>query len=592
MISISSKTNLTTHNMIATRKLRLLLFGLIAIFASFSELSAQDSIAVDSLANSGANRRNAIYFADGLKQRLAGNTEQAIKYFEQALMADSTDHASMYELSELYARDGRIGLAEQMMRKAVKLNPTNKWYQIRLAQVYKFQGNYEAYAEIYRKLLKKDPTNTDYFGELSSALLLLEKYDEAITVFEEIERQIGVNEMLSLQKQQIYLSIGKPKKAIEEIEKLAAAYPYEVRFQAMLAELYVKNGDKKKALETYKNIKALDPNDPYIHVSLYEYYMQEKELSNAFRELLQALANESLDIQTKLQIIPYWGSQKLPPDTLLNQARQIGEVLTRVHPENGFGYLMLADVYQDQKKFELALENYQAGLAIDSSVYRAWEGLLFAEMSLRKFNEIARDAERALKLFPEQPLPYLLGAFGYFDSKNFDRALQLLQTGQKLVYGNDVLLGEFYNYLAEVNHELGNEKESFEYYDKTLALNSENSTALNNYAYHLAVRGERLEKALEMAAKAVNLDPENASNLDTYAWVYFRMEAYEDALYWIKKALKQDSDTSGTILEHYGDILYKLNDLKKAMEYWKKAKDSGEASDLIDRKIEEGKYYE
>lgn len=578
--------------MIATRKFRLLLFILIALFAFVPEIRAQDSIVGDSLTRIGANRRNAIYFADGLKQRLAGNNERAINYFEQALIADSTDHASMYELCELYARDGRLDGAEQMMKKAVKLNPANKWYQIRLAQVYKFQGNYEGYAKIYRQLLKNDPTNTDYFGELSSALLLLEKYDEAITVFDEIERQIGINEVISLQKQQIYLSVNKPRKAIEEIEKLAAAYPYEVRYQAMLAEMYVKNGDKKKALETYKNIQLLDPNDPYIHVSLYEYYMQEKELSKAFRELLQALANETLDIKTKLQIIPYWGNQKLPPDTLLNQARQIGEVLTRVHPDNGFGYLMLADVYQDQKNYELAIENYRNGLAIDSSVYRAWEGLLFAELSLKNFSTIAKDAERALKLFPEQPLPYLLGAFGYFDLKNFQRALELLETGQKLVFGNDALLGEFYNYLAEVNHELGNDQESFKYYDKTIALNSENSVALNNYAYHLAVKGEQLDKALEMAAKAVNLDPKNASNLDTYAWVYFKMQAYEDAQYWIKKALKHDTEKSSTILEHYGDILYKLNDTKKAIEYWKKAKEAGEASELINRKIEEGKWYE
>ncbi len=165
----------------------------------------------------------------------------------------------------------------------------------------------------------------------------------------------------------------------------------------MLAELYLKNGDKKKALETYKNIKVLDPNNPYIHVSLYEYYMQEKELSKAFQELLQALANESLDINTKLQIIPYWGgNQELPPDTLLNQARQIGDVLTRVHPENGFGYLMLADVYQDQKNYEMAVKNYRGGLAIDSSVYRAWEGLLFAELSLKKISVSWRSMLSAL----------------------------------------------------------------------------------------------------------------------------------------------------------------------------------------------------
>lgn len=578
--------------MMAIRNFRFHYFFLIIFLTVFSAAVAQEGSREDSLAHAGNSRRNAVYFADGLKERLAGNSERAIKYFQQALAADSTDHASMYELSELYARQGEINRAEQIMEKAAKLNPANKWYQIRLGQIYKHQGNYEAYADIYRKLLKDDPSNTDYFGELSSALLLLERYDEAITVFDEIERQIGVNEMLSLQKKQIYLSINKPKKAIQEIENLAAAFPYEVRYQAMLAELYRKNGDKKKAFEAYQQIKRLDPNDPYVHVSLYEYYMEEGKLNNAFNELLLALANESLDIKTKLQIIPYWGNQQLPPDTLIKQARQIGELLTKTHPDNGFGYLMLADVYQDRKEYDNALKNYRAGLAIDSSVYRAWEGMLFAELNLQKYDRLALDAERAIKLFPEQPIPYLLGAFGYFDQKNFDQALKLLQTGQKLVFGNNVLLGEFYNYLAEVHHELGNDQESFRFYDKTLELNAENSVALNNYAYHLAGKGERLDEALKMAAKAVNLDPENVSNMDTYAWVYYKMGAYEDALYWIKKAVKLDDGASGTILEHYGDILYKLNEQSKALEYWKKAKATGESSELIDRKIEEGKLYE
>ncbi len=546
----------------------------------------------ETLSQSKTDRKSAMLFADGLKARIAGDYQKALDSFEQALQADSTDHASMYELSELYARENRLDRARELMEKAVQLDAKNKWYKIRLAQVYKVLGDYGAYADIFRELLREEPNNTDYFGELSSALLLLERYDEALTVFNQIERQIGINEMLSLQKQQVYLLQNKPKKAIEEIEKLANAYPFEVRYQAMLAELYLKNNDRKKALETYEKIKQLDPDDPYVHVSLFEFYLEDEKYDEAFTELLLALGNPALDIKTKMQIVPFWGRLDLPEETLLNQANQIGETLVQTHPEESYGYLLLAEVFQDRKEYQEAAKNYRISLSIDSSFYRPWEGLLFAELNTQNYNQLTLTAERALQIFPEQPLPYLFAAFGYFDQKEYETARQKLETGRKLVFGNDALLAEFYNYLAEANHELGNEQESFNYYEKTLAINPENSVALNNYAYHLAISGQQLDKALKMAAKAVNLDPENSSNLDTYAWVYYKLGEYEDAHYWIKKALKFDDEPSGEVLEHYGDILFKLNEKEKAVKQWKNAREAGGASEHIDLKIEKKKLYE
>ena len=564
---------------------------LVLVWFLGTPLFSQD-IRPDSLISVKSERKNAIFFADGLKARITGNYQKALEFFEQALQADSSDHASMYELSDIYAREGEFDRAGELMERAVELDKQNKWYKIRLAQVYKVQGDYEAYASIFRELLQNDPDNTDYFGELSSALLLLERYDDALTVFDQIEKQIGINEMLSIQKQQIFMLQNKPKKAIEEIEKLAAAYPFEVRYQAMLAELYLKNNDRKKALQTYENIKRLDPDDPYVHVSLFEFYLEDKKYDAAFEELLLALENPSLNIETKIQIVPYWGRLDLPEETLLDQAFQIGQTLVKTHPDQGYGYLLLAEVYQDKKDYKNAAKNYRSSLAIDSSLYRPWEGLLFAELNTQNFTELINTAERALQLFPEQPLPYLFAAFGYFDQKDFEKAKQLLETGRKLVFGNDALLGEFYNYLAEAYHELGNDQESFKFYDKTLEINPDNSVALNNYAFHLAVRGEQLDKALKMAAKAVNLDPENASNLDTYAWVFYKLGEYEDALYWIKKTLKYDETPSGEVLEHYGDILFKMGETEKAVKQWQKAKKTGGASEQIELKIEKKRLYE
>jgi tetratricopeptide (TPR) repeat protein len=44
-------------------------------------------------------------------------------------------------------------------------------------------------------------------------------------------------------------------------------------------------------------------------------------------------------------------------------------------------------------------------------------------------------------------------------------------------------------------------------YEKALEFNGENDVALNNYAYYLSVRDLRLEDALEMAKRAIEMRP-------------------------------------------------------------------------------------
>jgi len=65
----------------------------------------------------------------------------------------------------------------------------------------------------------------------------------------------------------------------------------------------------------------------------------------------------------------------------------------------------------------------------------------------------------------------------------------------------------------------------------------------------------------------------------------YEMGEYKEAKEWLEKALSHGGDKDGTILEHYGDVLYKLGNTEKALEYWKKAKEKGGASQDIDKKI-------
>ena len=95
-----------------------------------------------------------------------------------------------------------------------------------------------------------------------------------------------------------------------------------------------------------------------------------------------------------------------------------------------------------------------------------------------------------------------------------------------------------------------------------------------------------------MSYRTVKAEPQNATYLDTYAWILFLQKRYEDARIYIDEALRCDSVPSSVVLQHAGDIYSKIGNMEKAMDYWQQAfaLDSGDA--LLEKKIKLGKYIE
>lgn len=538
-------------------------------------------------------QQNALFFADGVRERITGNHDKAMELFDKAREADPNDHATLYELAELHANKGNIDKSLELMKEAIALNPENRWYWVRIAQIYKYIGDYEAYADVFYTLTEMDPGNPEYFGELSSALVLLEKYEEALEVFDKLETRLGVNELLVMQKHSIYLEMGKADKAIEEIIKLTKAFPYESRYYAMLAELYMKHGPRRKALETYEQIKQIDPGDPYIHIAISEYYLEEGDFERAFEELLLAFENKRLDEDTKIQILIFWlrGSEE-QAEELERKTRALVEALVTTHPESARAHHMMAEIYYRQDEFELARDYFDTSISIDSNEFMVWENMLFVLIQLQDFDALQNYGKRTSRLFPEQPLPYYFTAVAKYQLEQYPEALKIAETGKRFVVKNDRLMTEFYTLIGDLNNQLGNNEVSDEAYETVLYINPAHTTALNNYAYNLSLRGENLDKAEEMSRKAVERSPEVAAYLDTYAWVLYKKGRYDEALVWIKKAVAQLENGDGVVLEHYGDILYKLNRKSEAMQYWLKADEAGGASELLQQKIADGTLYE
>ena len=142
--------------------------------------------------------------------------------------------------------------------------------------------------------------------------------------------------------------------------------------------------------------------------------------------------------------------------------------------------------------------------------------------------------------------------------------------------------------LREIFGKKGQTDRETQILEKILKLNPKDANVLNNYAYYLSLRGDKLERAEAMSKASNELEPGQSSYEDTYGWIMFKVGKYSDAKIWIEKALNSGGDKSATVLEHYGDVLYKLGDTNKAMEFWQKAKAAGDgASELLDKKIQD-----
>jgi tetratricopeptide (TPR) repeat protein len=104
---------------------------------------------------------------------------------------------------------------------------------------------------------------------------------------------------------------------------------------------------------------------------------------------------------------------------------------------------------------------------------------------------------------------------------------------------------------------------------------------MNNLGYSLAERGVRLDDALKLIKKAVELDPQNGAYLDSLGWVYFKMGQYQIAEENMHKALERQP-TDPSLHDHLAQLYEKTSRLKLAAAQWDLALHEYQKSNPVD----------
>ena len=85
--------------------------------------------------------------------------------------------------------------------------------------------------------------------------------------------------------------------------------------------------------------------------------------------------------------------------------------------------------------------------------------------------------------------------------------------------------------------------------------------------------------------------PDDATSLDTYAWIMFKKKDYTQAQVYIQKALDNTSEPSEELYEHAGDIYFFTGDADKALDFWKKALELDPDNESLERKVKNRAYF-
>ena len=530
-------------------------------------------------------------FTKAAIKRVTGDPVESLEFLDKALAIDPDDPAALYEKSRLLSAMGRDDEAYVLAQKSVTIEPKNKWYKMNFANMAMKMEKYDEYVKTYEELVKDYPDNLDFLSELAYAYYYTGDYENAVKQYHKIEEQVGINETLTNQIVNLYTRLKQYDKVVAEYEKLIKTDPENTHYYAVLAEYCSKNNLPEKALWAYKQIETINPDDPFIHISLADFYRKQGDTLKSFEELKLGMANKQMDLDTKIKILVSYYPGQLTEEQQ-KQALELSKILMNVYPDDPKAKSLYGSLLYQNEKYDEAAKIFKKVLAEDSTNYPMWEQLLFCEYNTKDYKELIKDAGTVTELFPNQPLPYLLQGLGYYMIKDYKNAAKSFEAGKDFVASNNDLLSEFYSYLGEVYYQLKKYNACFSAYDKALIINPKNSLVLNNYAYYLSLLKKNLDKAADMARQAVELDPNNSNNLDTYSWVLFQQGKYSEALKWQKKALEAGGFDSGVVLEHYGDIYYKLGDIDNALKYWEMALVHKEHSKMLEKKIKDKKYYE
>jgi tetratricopeptide (TPR) repeat protein len=461
-----------------------------------------------------------------------------------------------------FENEGRIDEAIAALRKAIELAPKAAEPYGELAGLYARQNRAGDALEAASAALALDPDNREanrilgtVYGALSEQGRALRPGDDpeqylplAIEALEKSRRSGGSEANVELMLGRLYTQAGEPDKAIDPLRRIVDDYPGYPEAAMMLANSYAETGQLDEAVRTLE--EAIDTNPGFFRgrIRLGEIYEEQRRFPEAAATYAAARAvNPRVDLTT-------------PHATALINAGEPGEAAT-----------MLRGALDGRARPDPA-HLYLLGQA---------------ERRMGDRAAAAATAARFRETFPDDLRGVYLEAQLAGDGGRPEDAIKAYATLIAAVPDDPTFVYQYAHFLDRAGRPADAERALRD----LLARSPDDANAMNSLGYMFAVRGERLEEAVELLRRALEIEPGNPSYLDSLGWAYFqqgRDDLADAPLTQAAAALPRVS----VVQEHLGDLRYRQKRYADAAAAWERAL-AGDGEDIdraaLEKKLQDAR---
>ncbi|MCS6838855.1 MAG: tetratricopeptide repeat protein [Bdellovibrionaceae bacterium] len=520
---------------------------------------------------------------------------------------------------EAYSQEGRHRLAIQYFREALNWDPSSRHIRLRLAKEFLKIQHFDDTLQLIEEVLSQDPSNVSAHFLKGITFMQLQKTQEAISSFQKVHELDPSHDGALINLVSLYLETKDPIQAIETLKKLIQQTPYPNPEYAhfLMGKIWEETNDPKRlewAEQAYRKALELKPGYPEAllalaqnlheqkkshqavellekwqavdgpHQGVAEYLLflysqlgfQEKAIEQA--RLVLAISNQSPVEKVKLALLLI--QQKYYAEAI----RILEDVLSK-NPSWDPARYALGLLYQETKNWEKAIEHFEQISPHSEQFPEAILQITQIYMNQKEWGLAEKVVASATKQRDDFEVFYLIWGKVLFEQQKYDKILGVLEKALRLFPKSEKLLVLY----AITFEKLGKPDETIRVLKEILTINPLNEVALNNLAYLYAERGEHLSAALDMAQKALQLNPKNPYIQDTMGWIYYKLGDYQNAIMWLEKAVEENPNEA-VILDHLGDVYLKVGFYEKAYLMYSLAQENTEdpkLREMVENKLKD-----
>lgn len=488
---------------------------------------------------------------------------EAFDLYRHCLEIDSCAAEAHFAVARFYHALHQDSVARYHYEKAAELDVQNGEFLETLGQFYLQQNEIAAATKLYEDVATKYPDRTELLEVLLQLYNHQKDYRNLLNILNRIEVAEGASEQLTLSKMQAYSSLGDEDGAYNSLSELIKAHPNDLNYQVMMGNWNLGHDRKEEALQTFLNVLKEEPDHAQAQMSLMDYYHSEGNEQLADSLLYKMLENPKTEPKTRISLMRQ----------VIKANEQSGGDSTRIlnifqrvlsYPQKTNEIAMMQVAYMEYMKMpestvRTALEKVLEITPEETSARLKYIGILWNDTIDEK---VINECKKAIDYTPNEPAFYYYLGLAQYNNKLETDALATLMSGVAIDNPDtpDGLRADMYQIIGDLQHTLGHAAEAYEAYDSCLVYNPDNVPCLNNYAYYLSEEGKDLKRAEQMSYKTIKAEPNNGTYLDTYAWILYKLERYEEADIYMQQAIKAlgEEEVTDVILDHEKAIKAKL----------------------------------